>query len=111
MKCLMYMICKELATRLERRSETVVGKFMDGQKEMESRYIQLEEKRLKMEMELEVKQREAERQNELNLWSLMTPVDRTRSIFVQSSDMSSQDNLTLLVLCSHIIELMITDMI
>ena len=63
---------KKLATRLERSLETVVGKIMDGQKEMESRYIQLEEKRWKMKMELEEKQREAERQHELKLWSMMT---------------------------------------
>ena len=45
---------KKLATRLERSLEAVVGKFMDGQKEMESRYIQWEE------MELETKRREAD---------------------------------------------------
>lgn len=35
---------KKSATKMERSLETVIGKFMEAQKEMEARYIELEEK-------------------------------------------------------------------
>ena len=69
---------KKPATKLEKSLETVIGKFMEGQKEMESRYMELEEKRMKMEMDLEKqrmefeeKRREADRYHEMNLWSMI----------------------------------------
>lgn len=66
------------ATRLEKSLELVIGKFMEGQKDMEARYIDLEEKRMKLEvelekqrMEMEEKRREAERQHEKELYSIL----------------------------------------
>ena len=55
----------------------MISRFTEGQKETELRYIQLEEKRMKMEidmekarMEMEERRREAERQHEINLWNI-----------------------------------------
>ena len=37
---------KKSATKLKRSLETVIGNFIEGQKEMEARYIELEEKQM-----------------------------------------------------------------
>ena len=51
---------------------------MEGQKDIESRYMELEEKRMQMELELEkqrmefeMKRREADRQHEMNMWTML----------------------------------------
>ena len=51
---------------------------MEGQKDIESRYMELEEKRIQMELELEkqrmefeMKRREADRQHEMNMWTML----------------------------------------
>ena len=44
---------------------------MEGQKDMESRYINLQEKRMKLEVEMEKQEREAERQYKIQLWSIL----------------------------------------
>ena len=46
---------KKPVTKLEKSLETVIGRFMEGQKDIESRYMELEEKRMQMELELEKK--------------------------------------------------------
>ena len=56
---------KKTATKLERSLETVTGKFMEGQREMEARYNELEEKQTAMELELEKRRMEMEEKNDL----------------------------------------------
>ena len=65
-------------SQLEKTLEVVIDKFMDSQKEMEERYLDLEEKRMKLEaenerklIEIEENRRERERQHELHLWQIM----------------------------------------
>lgn len=69
---------KRKTSQLEKTLEGVVDKFMDAQKEMEERYLDLEEKRMKLQaenetklIEMEEKRRESERQHELHLWQMM----------------------------------------
>lgn len=61
-------------SQLEKTLEVVVDKFMDAQKEMEERYLDLEEKKMKLEAENENKLMEMEekrRERELQLWQMM----------------------------------------
>ena len=51
---------KKRATKLERSLETVIGKVMEGERDTEKRYIELEKKRMAMELELEKRRMEME---------------------------------------------------
>ena len=69
---------KKSTTRLEKSLETVIDKFMEGQKEMEARYLELEEKRIKFEhdieksrLQMEERRLESERKHEMNMWMMI----------------------------------------
>ena len=73
-------------SKLERSLEVVVDKFMESQRESECKFLELEEKRMKLEaetekkrMEMEERRREADRQHELQLWTMMIQMGNNRS--------------------------------
>ena len=66
-------------SKIERTLGLVVDKFVAAQNHAEERYLQLEEKRMKLIMEAEEhrmeradKQQEEDRQHELQIWAMMT---------------------------------------
>ena len=65
-------------SRIEKSLSIVMDKFVAAQECAEKKYLELEEKRMKLMMEaeehrleLEERRREAERQHEMNMWMMM----------------------------------------
>lgn len=65
-------------SKMEKSLGVIMDKFVASQRETEERYIDLEEKRLKLtkeleeqRQELEERRRERDRQHELQMWSMM----------------------------------------
>ena len=65
------------ASKMEKSLGVIMDKFVSSQRETEGKYMELEEKRLKVMQELEEhrqeveeRRREADRQHELQIWSM-----------------------------------------
>jgi len=68
-------------SKLEKSLEVVMDKYVAVQQDMEDKYVELEEKRLKFmkeseayKIEVEERRREADRQHELQMWSMFMNV-------------------------------------
>lgn len=86
------------ATKLEKSLELVIGKFMDGQRELESKFLELEEKQMMMEMEMEKKRIEMEekrwereRYHDMNMWQILQHTTRGSFPFAPPNNNTCMD--------------------